>query len=260
MLQFAANLTLLYPDCPFLERFARAAESGFRAVEFQLPYAFSHDEVAQAAFDAGLRVVLFNLPSGDWQHGERGIAVLPDRMGEFRDGVTQAIAYAQRLDCDRLNCLAGIRPTGLSQDEADRVLVENLTYAADQLARVGRRLMVEPVNTFDIPGFHLSTTAHTLRVLDQVNRPNVFIQYDIYHMQRMQGELVGTFERLQSRIGHIQIADTPGRHEPGTGEIAYDFVFRALEEHGYDGWIGLEYNPAGVTEEGLHWLGQGFGK
>ncbi|MCL8207068.1 MAG: hydroxypyruvate isomerase [Actinomycetia bacterium] len=256
MPRFAANLSLLYTDRPFLDRFAAARASGFRAVEFQFAYAFDPEEVRRAAADAGVEVVLFNLPAGDWERGERGIAVDPARREEFREGVERAVAYARALHCPRVNCLAGIRPADVPPEEADRVLADNLRLAAERLAAHNVRLLTEPVNPFDIPGFHLNTTAHAVRVLEAAAHPNLGIQYDIYHAQRTQGELVGTFERLRERIGHIQVADNPGRHEPGTGEIAYRYVFEALDRLGYAGWIGLEYIPAGRTEDGLAWVGR----
>ncbi|MCL4496431.1 MAG: hydroxypyruvate isomerase [Firmicutes bacterium] len=254
MIRYAANLSLLYPDRPFLERFAAARASGFSAVEFMFPYAAGLDAVEEALTDHQLQLILFNLPAGRWEDGERGIAILPDRRSEFREGVAEAIRYATRLQCSRINCLAGILPGDLSADEAWATLADNTAYAADRLAEHGIRLMVEAVNSLDIPGFFLNTPTRVEKLLDQIQRPNAYIQYDVYHTQRMQGELIGTFKRLASRIGHVQIADNPGRHEPGTGEIHYDHVLQAFEELGYEGFVGLEYIPAADTDAGLRWL------
>ncbi len=256
MLRFSANLSMLYPDASFLERFWYAHQSGFDAVEFLFPYAAGLEAIGQAARANELSIVLFNLPAGDWEHGERGIALLPDRRQEFREGVGEAIRYAQALAVPRLNCLAGKRPDDLPRDDAWSVLVENVRYAADTLGRAGLTLMVEPINPFDIPGFFINTTRQVVELLNEVDRPNVMIQYDIYHMQRTQGEIINTFNVLKPRIGHVQIADNPGRHQPGTGELNYGQIFRGLEEAGYSGCIGLEYIPLGNTEESLEWWRQ----
>lgn len=253
MLKFAANLSMLYPEVPFLERFESAARSGFHAVEFLLPYTVGLEAVRIAVQSQPLSIVLFNLPAGDWDNGERGIAIFPDRRQEFRDGVGEAIRYAQTLGTPRLNCLAGKRPPGLDFDDAWRVLVENVRYAADELGKVGLTLLVEPINLFDIPGFFLNTTQHVMTLLNEVGKSNVHIQYDIYHVQRTQGEIIHTFNALKAQIGHIQVADNPGRHQPGTGELHYGRIFRALEDAGYAGYIGLEYIPLGSTEDSLNW-------
>jgi hydroxypyruvate isomerase len=254
MPQFAANLTLLFDEAPFLERFELAAKAGFRAVEFQFPYAFSAREL-RARLDAhGLALVLHNLPAGDWEAGERGIACHPDRVDEFRAGVARAIDYAQALGVGQLNCLAGRAPAGVDDATLRRTFVANLRHAAQALGRAGLRLLVEPINTFDIPGFYLNRTAQAAAILDEVGADNAFIQYDLYHAQRMEGELAATFDRHQARIAHIQVADNPGRHEPGTGEVNFDFLFAHLDARGYAGWIGCEYRPATTTAAGLGWL------
>lgn len=253
-MRYAANLSMLYPDRPFLRRFEAARASGFSFVEFLFPYEAGLEAVEDALQTNHLQVVLFNLPSGHWNRGERGIAVLPDRRREFRDGVEEAVDYAQRLGCARINCLAGIRPPGLSAEEAWATLEENAGYAADRLAEYGKTLMVEPVNFFDVPGFFLNTTAAAETLLENLKRPNIRIQYDVYHLQRMQGELIANIRRLGPVIGHVQIADNPGRHEPGTGEINYANVLQALESLGYDGYVGLEYIPLADTDAGLKWL------
>jgi hydroxypyruvate isomerase len=203
---------------------------------------------------AGLKQVLFNLPAGDWAAGERGIACLPDRVDEFRAGVAQAIAYAKRLGCTQVNCLAGKTPAGVDPAAVRATLVANLRYAAQALGDAGITLLLEPVNTRDIPGFAVSTSTDALAIIDETGSTNIKLQYDIYHMQRMEGELAATIERNFARIAHIQLADNPGRHEPGTGEINYPFLFATLERLGYAGWIGCEYVPATTTDAGLGWF------
>lgn len=254
MVKFAANLTMLYTEVPFLERFGLAAEDGFGAVEYISPYDETPDAVAHELNAHGLVQALFNLPVGDWSKGERGIACHPHRVEEFRAGLDTAITYAQALGCRKLNCLAGIVPEGTDRATAEATLVENLKYAAGRLAEVSVQLLLEPVNLRDIPGFFVSTTDHAEAILDAVGSNNLSIQYDFYHTQVMQGDLIATFERLRSRIGHVQIADNPGRHEPGTGEINYANIFAALDRLGYDGFVGCEYKPATTTRDGLSWM------
>jgi hydroxypyruvate isomerase len=253
MPKYAANLTMLFTEAPFLDRFALAAEAGFEAVEFLFPYAFPAPEIRRRLDDHGLQLVLHNLPAGDWDAGERGIACLPDRVAEFRSGVGQAIEYAQALGVPQLNCLVGKTPAGVDDALLRATLVQNLRYAAGELQKAGIKLLVEPINFYDIPGFYLTRSAQTLAVLDEVGSDNVYLQYDIYHMQRMEGELAATMTKHLARIAHIQLADNPGRHEPGTGEINYPFLFAHLERIGYDGWIGCEYKPATTTQAGLGW-------
>jgi hydroxypyruvate isomerase len=254
MPKFAANLTMLYGEHAFLDRFAAAAEDGFKGVEYLFPYPFAKEELAERLQKHGLAQVLHNLPAGNWDAGERGIAVLPDRIGEFQDGVGKAIEYATALGCPQVNCLVGKTPAGVDAGTIERTLVDNLSFAAKKLKEAGLRLLVEPINTRDIPGFHLTTTRQAEALLDAVGSDNLFIQYDVYHMQIMEGDLVPTMQRLLPKIAHIQIADNPGRNEPGTGEINYPFVFGAIDRMGYQGWIGGEYKPAGKTSEGLGWL------
>jgi hydroxypyruvate isomerase len=254
----AANLSLLYPELPFLDRFAVAARSGFRAVEFQFPYAFAVADIAQRLKAHRVQLVLHNLPAGDWAAGERGIACHPERVDEFRAGVQQALAYARVLGTPRMNCLAGIWPAGVSREAVQATLVANLRHAATALQAAGIALLVEPINTFDIPGFFVHRTDQALALLDEVGHPNVKLQYDMYHAQRMEGELAGTLARHLGRIGHIQLADNPGRHEPGTGEINFRFLLRELDRLGYTGHVGCEYIPAdtapGGTDAGLAWV------
>lgn len=253
MPQFAANLTMLFNEIPFLDRFEKAAKSGFTAVEFLFPYAYSAQDIKQRLDTNGLQLVLHNLPAGDWDAGERGIACHPDRMPEFRSGVVKAIEYAKVLGVNQLNCLAGKAPAGVPDAVLRQTLVENLRFAAAELKKAGLKLLIEAINTYDIPGFYLHGTAQAVSILDEVGADNAFVQYDIYHMQRMEGELAATLTKYQSRIGHIQLADNPGRNEPGTGEINYPFLFSHLDRMGYAGWIGCEYKPATTTEAGLGW-------
>ncbi|SDN62730.1 hydroxypyruvate isomerase [Halomonas shengliensis] len=254
MPKFAANLSMLFTEVDFLDRFAAAARAGFKGVEYLFPYDHPAEEIRRRLEDNGLEQVLFNLPAGDWAAGERGIACHPDRVEEFREGVERAIAYARVLGNTQVNCLAGIQPEGVGDDQARQTLVENLRFAADRLAAEGILLIAEPINTRDIPGFFLNRTEQALAIFDEVGSDNLKLQYDIYHMQIMEGDLAPTIEKYFDRIAHVQIADNPGRHEPGTGEIHYPFLFAHLDRLGYQGWVGAEYKPAGRTEEGLGWL------
>lgn len=253
MPRFAANLTMLFNEVPFLDRFQRAAASGFEAVEFLFPYAFRAEEIKQRLEANRLKLVLHNLPAGNWDAGERGIACHPDRVSEFREGVGRAIEYARTLGVGQLNCLAGKAPAGAGESALRETFVGNLRYAAGELKKAGLKLLIEPINTYDIPGFYLNRTAQAAAVLDEVGADNAFVQYDIYHAQRMEGELAATMQRYLSRIAHIQLADNPGRNEPGTGEINWPFLFAHIDRIGYQGWIGCEYKPATTTEEGLAW-------
>ncbi|MBB2750460.1 UNVERIFIED_ORG: hydroxypyruvate isomerase [Rhizobium aethiopicum] len=253
-MRFSANLTFLYQELPFLERFHAAKRDGFAGVEYLGPYAESKEKLADILAETSLVQALFNVPSGNWDAGERGIACLPDRVGEFRSGVTVALEYADALRCNRLNVLAGLQP-GLSDSRVlEDTLVANLGYAARACAENGIQLLIEPINLRDMPGFFVSDTQFAERILDRVGHDNLFIQYDLYHMQVMQGDLLPTFERLKARIGHVQLADNPGRHEPGTGEINFDFVLRRMEQLGYAGWFGCEYKPLSNTSAGLGWM------
>ena len=256
MPKFAANLTMLFTEHPFLDRFEHAAKAGFKAVEFLFPYAWPAEEIRQRLDANGLTLILHNLPAGDWDAGERGIACLPDRVAEFREGVAKAIVYAKALGVKQLNCLAGKAPEGVADDVLRQTFVENLRFAAAELKKADLRLLIEPINTFDIPGFYLNRTTQAVSILVEVGADNAFVQYDIYHAQRMEGELAATMQKYLPRIGHIQLADNPGRNEPGTGEINYAFLFAHLDRIGYDGWIGCEYKPATTTEAGLGWRAQ----
>lgn len=254
MPRFAANLTMMFNEVGFLERFEAARRAGFDAVEYLFPYPFPKEQLAERLQASRLVQALHNLPAGDWAAGDRGIACHPSRVGEFQDGVGLAISYAKALGCAQLNCLAGIRPPGVEEEAAERVLVDNLRFAARALAAEGLRLLVEPINTRDIPGFLLRHTAQALRIMDLVGEPNLHLQYDVYHMQVMEGDLVPTLRSHLARIAHVQVADNPGRNEPGTGEIAYPFVFAELDRMGYTGWVGCEYRPRLDTVAGLEWF------
>lgn len=253
MPRFAANLTMLFNEVPFLERFERAARAGFDAVEFLFPYAFDPVEIRSRLDTHGLELVLHNLPAGDWDAGERGIACHPDRVDEFRAGVARAVEYATALGAPQLNCLAGKAPSGVDDTVLRATFVDNLRFAAAELRRAGLKLLIEPINTYDIPGFWLNRTAQALAVLDEVGADNAFVQYDIYHAQRTEGEIAATIEKHLARIAHIQLADNPGRHEPGTGELNWAFLFAHLDRVGYRGHVGCEYRPATTTEAGLGW-------
>lgn len=254
MPKFAANLTMLFTEVPFLERFALARSTGFTHVEYLFPYAFEIKDLILVLEQNQLQQVLFNLPSGDWAAGDRGIGASPGRESEFRAGVPQAIEYAMALGVPRLNCLAGKRVAGCSDAEHHDTLVQNARFAATALAKHGLELLIEPINHFDIPGFFVNRTEHAIQLIEEVGLPNVRVQFDIYHAQREEGELTATFRKHLARIGHIQIADNPGRHQPGTGEINFPFLFRQLDESGYAGWVGLEYIPSPNTAASLGWL------
>jgi hydroxypyruvate isomerase len=253
MPRFAANVSMLFADVPFLDRFERAAQAGFEAVECQFPYAHRADEIKARLRSHRLKLVLHNLPAGDWARGERGLACLPGRVDEFRAGVRRGIDYAQVLEVAQLNCVVGKAPPGVADRLLRGTLIANLRYAAAELKAAGLKLLLEPINDIDMPGFYLTRSRDALAILDEVAADNAFLQYDIYHAQRMEGDLAATIERNLDRIAHMQLADNPGRHEPGTGEINFAFLFEHLDRIGYSGWIGCEYNPVGMTEAGLGW-------
>jgi hydroxypyruvate isomerase len=250
MPKLAANLSTLFPERDFLERFAAARTAGFRYVEYQFPYIYPAAELARRARDAEVQVVLHNLPAGDPAKGERGIACLPGREAEFREAVERAVEYAAAVSCPRLNCIAGLAPADARHFDT---FVGNLRHAARRLGEVGIALMIEAINTRSVPGFFLTRSAQAIDVLNAVGEANVFLQYDVFHMQIMEGDLARSIERLLGRIGHIQIADVPERNEPGSGEINFDFLLAHLDRIGYSGWVGCEYNPRGDTLEGLKW-------
>ncbi|MCL2345471.1 MAG: hydroxypyruvate isomerase [Desulfobulbus sp.] len=255
MPKFAANLSFLFTEMPFAERFARAAAAGFKGVEMLFPYDWPADEVAGWLRAAGLEAVLFNLPPGDWAAGERGLACLPGRQEAFAESVERALTYARRLGCRRLHGLAGIRPAGIAETELEATYIANLRHAADRLASIGATLTIEPINSrIDMPGYWLDDIGRARRLLDAIGRDNVGLQLDLYHAQILQGDLARTIQSHLERIVHIQIADNPGRHEPGSGEIHYPYLFELLDRLGYAGWVGCEYRPLTTTAAGLGWL------
>ncbi|MCR4378597.1 MAG: hydroxypyruvate isomerase [Rhodospirillales bacterium] len=256
MPRFAANLSMLFNEVAFLERFEAAAGAGFKGVECQFPYDFEASEIKARLQHWGLTQVLHNLPVGNWAAGERGIACHPDRVEEFKIGVDQAIAYATELGCSQVNCLAGIAPKGVGADRVRATFVENLKFAADKLKDAGIRLLIEAINTRDIPGFYLCGTEQALDVIRETGSDNIRVQYDVYHMQIMEGDVAHGLEKNITMIQHIQVADNPGRGEPGTGEIDFLYLFKLLDQIGYAGWIGCEYKPVTTTMEGLGWAEQ----
>ena len=253
MPRFAANVSTLFTETGFLERFAAAREAGFRAVEYQYPYDFAPAEVARAAREAGVEVVLHNMPQGDAQRNERGTACLPGREQRFRDDLERAIEYARAARCSSLHLMAGVVPAGAERTTLHATYVANLKHAAKRLGEERMRLLIEPLSERTVANCFLRSSAQAAQVLEEVGAGNALIQYDLFHMQIMEGNLAATIERLLPRIGHLQIADAPGRHEPGSGEINFDFLFRHVDAIGYSGWIGCEYNPARGTVEGLKW-------
>jgi hydroxypyruvate isomerase len=255
MPKFSANLTTLFTEHSFLDRFAAARAAGFEAVEFLFPYAYDPDQIAERLHRHELALVLHNMPAGDWNGGDRGIACDPRRVDEFRESTQTALEFATELGVTQLHCMAGYAPPRVAEDRVRQTFIDNLCYAADQCKPHGINVLIEPINTFDMPEYFLSHSAQAVGIIADCARDNVFLQYDIYHMQRMEGELSNTIRAHLPLIKHIQIADTPGRHEPGTGEINYPYLFSTLDEIGYTGWVGCEYVPASDTVEGLGWLG-----
>ena len=267
MPRFAANLTMLYNEHDFLDRFAAAAGDGFQAVEYLFPYAFEARVLAQHLADHGLQQVLFNAPPGDWDAGERGLACLPGREAEFRRGVEQALAYAQALDCPRVHVMAGLAPPGVEHARLQATYEANLGWAAELAATAGRDVLIEPINTRDIPAFFLNRQDEAHRIVQAVGRPNLKVQMDLYHCQIVEGDLSVKLRQYlpTGRVGHIQIAGVPQRHEPDLGELNYAYLFQVIDElaaaGSWNGWVGCEYRPArgavaGGTSDGLRWLRQ----
>jgi len=254
MPKFSANLTMLFNEADFLDRFDLAARAGFKGVEFLFPYKWKKEEIAEKLDRNKLKMVLFDLPAGNWEAGERGVACLPGRESEFQEGVGLAIEYAKALKCSQLTCIVGITPKGVPPEKARQTLVANLRFAATALEKEKICPLIEALNSQDVPGFYAVHTRDSLKLLEEVNHPNLRLQYDIYHMQVMEGNLTRTIRDNLKYIAHMQLADNPGRHEPGTGEINFPNLLRFIDEAGYTGWIGCEYKPVGVTEEGLKWL------
>jgi len=253
MLRFSANISMLFKEVEFPERFDAAAQAGFKAVEIQFPYGWSKRQLGEIAQHAGVEVVLINIPAGDSEKGDRGIACLPDRVAEFREGVARAVDYAGALGCKQMNCLAGVTPPNVPEAKLHETYVWNLRYAAAELARRGMTLLIEPINTQTVPGFYLNKSAQALAIIDEAGAANLKLQYDLFHMRIMGEDLARTLTANLARIGHMQVADVPGRHEPGTGKIDFPLLFDLIDRLGYQGWIGAEYVPAGKTEDGLAW-------
>ena len=254
MPQFAANLSMMFNEVPFLERFGAAAKAGFRGVEFLFPYDFPAAAIKEQLDKHRLTMVLFNMPPGDWSAGDRGLACDPARVEECRKGVGTAIEYAKALGCNQVHLMAGLRPRGVNDETMRETYIANVQFAGQELARHGLRLLIEAINSRDMPGFYLNTSRQAFDLMHDAGAPNVFFQYDVYHLQIMEGDLASTLKKHLAKIGHVQIADPPRRNEPGTGEINYSFLFGWLDEIGYKGWVGCEYRPAGRTEDGLAWL------
>lgn len=254
MLKFAANLSFLFTESAFPERFSQAAQAGFRGVEYLFPYDFPAERIAAWLAENELQQILFNLPPGDWTAGERGLACLPGREAEFMASLRRAAEYAEALRCPRLHCMAGLRPEGVSESVLESIYIDNIRRAAAHFAPLGVDILIEPINSrIDMPGYWLDSIPKAARLLDAIAAPNVKLQLDLYHAQIMQGDLARTLDAHIGQIGHIQIADNPGRHEPGSGEINYPYLFDALERLAYDGWIGCEYKPRGDTLTSLGW-------
>lgn len=254
MLNLGINLSLLFTELPFMERFSAARAMGFKAIEIQYPYELERADIKRELQQNDLLMVLFNLPCGDQLAGDMGITSNPFRKEEFRAGVHKALEWATDLKVLRLNCAAGKKIEQCSWEEQIHTLVDNLRYGAKILGEKGIKLMIEPLNHYDVPDFLVTTSAEALDIIAKVDMPNLFLQYDTYHAQREEGELIGTLYRHLEKIGHIQIADNPGRHQPGTGEINYQFLLREIDRLGYQGFVSLEYNPYPDTVTSLNWL------
>ena len=253
MPRFAANISTMFTDRPFAERIRAAAAAGFDAVECQFPYEVAAGELERRLAEAGMELILLNAPPGDFAAGERGLAGLPGREGEFRAGLDRALEYATRLGCPQIHVMAGVRPEATSKDACLEAYRANLRIAADACARAGRVALIEPINTRDIPGYLLNTPAEGAAIIAELGRASLMLQFDFYHAQIMTGDLARSFERHLPIIGHVQIAGVPERHEPDTGEVNYPYLFDLIDRLGYAGWIGCEYFPAGGAEEGLGW-------
>ncbi len=254
MPKFAANLSMMFNEVPFLDRFEAAAGAGFKGVEFLFPYEFPPEAIEEKLRRYGIEIVLFNMPPGNWAAGERGITSIPGREEEFREGVEKALLYATRLGVPRLHAMAGIPPATADRAACRETLIANLRYAAEQLATHGITLLLEAINSRDMPGFFVNTQAESFDIVSTVGAPNLKMQMDLYHMQVMEGDLAKKLEKYASLCGHIQIAGAPERNEPDTGEIRYEYLYKKLDAMGYAGWLGCEYRPAAKTVDGLGWF------
>ena len=254
MPNFAANLSWLFTELDFMNRFEAAKKAGFNAVECLSPYEYHRDDIAEKLKEHDLQQVLFNMALGDWDKGERGIAILPERREDFKESLAMAMAYADALDCKKIHCMAGIIPDECDLFELEATYVSNLRYAAEEAAMAGITLLIEPINSVDVPGYYLNYIEQASSVVEKVAADNLAIQFDAYHVQKSQGDIANTFKTYQNQIGHIQIADNPGRNEPGTGEINFDFLFQHFDALGYNGHISAEYKPKTTTDAGLDWF------
>src|ERR1700684_1509084 len=258
MPRLAANLSMMFNEVPFLERFTAARKAGFEGVEFLFPYDFPAAELRSRMVGEGLTQVLFNMPPGNWAAGERGLSALPGRQSEFREGVKRALDYAATLECRRVHCMAGILPPGVSQTTAAAVYASNLSWAAEQARPAGVKLLIEPINHRDMPGYFLNTEAQGAAIVEAIGTDRLGLQFDLYHVQITEGDITKRMEQFMPVIDHMQIADVPARNEPGTGEIGWEFVFRRIDELGSMGVVGCEYRPGGGWVAGLEWR-QKFG-
>ncbi len=254
MPKFNANLSMMFQEFDFLGRFSQARSAGFTGVEVLFPYDFEPDTIRNNLEQHALELVLMNAPPGNFDAGDRGLACIPTRTGEFQDSIDTAIRYATALDCRRLHCMAGLKPQHVPTEVAEQTFIHNIQFAADQAISHGIDIMVEPINIRDMPNYFLNYSSQATDLIKRIDRQNVKLQYDIYHMQIMEGDLAHTIQSLLPMIGHMQLADTPGRHEPGTGEINYSFLFDHIDRCGYQGWIGCEYRPKNDTASGLNWI------
>ena len=253
MPRLAANLSMMFNEVPFLDRFAAARRAGFEGVEFLFPYDFPAPVLRERLSAEGLTQVLFNMPPGDWASGERGMAAIPGRQSAFRESVKKALDYAAALECRQVHCMAGLVPADVSLTTAAAVYATNLAWATEQAKPAGVRLVIEPINHRDMPGYFLNTQAQGAAIVDAIGRDRLGLQFDVYHVQITEGDITRRMEQFMPVIAHMQIADVPARNEPGTGEIGWAYVFRRMDELGYQGWVGCEYRPEGDTVAGLNW-------
>lgn len=255
VIKLAANISFMFPELAFIDRIAGAARAGFGAIEFLFPYDHSAQQLAEAVKTANLKQVLFNMPPGDWAAGERGLAIFPDRRAEFQDSVGDALTYAKALGTPRLHCMAGIAAADADPGEIRETFVRNLKFAAAECGKAGIGVLIEPINTFDVPGYYLNSSAQAIGLIKQAGKDNIHLQYDLYHMYRMGEDIDAGLRELISLIGHVQLSDHPGRHEPGTGEINLRGAVKTLSRLPYTGYVGCEYTPAGSTLDSLAWAG-----
>lgn len=259
MPKLAANISMMFTELPFLDRIAASADAGFKAVEFLFPYEYRADDIAARLQSKGVANVLFNAPPGNWAEGERGIAALPGREEEFRAGIERAIGYANVLGTPNIHVMAGVLPMDADMDACRALYIRNLKYAAGECAPHGLNVLIEPINSRDMPGYLLNLQGQAHDIREAVAAPNLKVQMDFYHAQIMEGDIAMTFRKYQDHVGHIQIAGVPERHEPDTGEVNYAYLFRLLDELRYNGWVGCEYRPARGTVEGLGWMSRSGG-